>query len=165
MKHWVTFDLSTVFFWQRKLIKPFTCKSIGKTFFSFSNDYPQLGSSRWGGLRLILRRRQICKNCISQKIENKYLLHEIHWLKTGYSDVFYVYVCLSVCLSSNLCMFVGVSLFSHLYCIVIQYQLIITVLKICWKIKKQRCSIGFQRQWMICTVKTNGINQMYFTAW
>lgn len=97
MKHWVTFDLSTVFFWQRKLIKPFTCKSIGKTFFSFSNDYPQPGSSRWGGFRLTLRRRQICKNCISQKIENKYLLHEIHWLKTGYSDVFYVSLLTSVC--------------------------------------------------------------------
>lgn len=53
----------------------------------YNNDYTQPGSSRWGGLRLTLRRRQICENCISQKIANKNLLHEIHWLKTGVENM------------------------------------------------------------------------------
>lgn len=82
-------------------------------FFVFSIDNKQNGSGRLGGLKLTLRRRQICKKCTSQKIENEKLLHEIHWLKTGYSDVL-------MCLFVSLPQYV-LYMFSLLYYSVIRY--------------------------------------------
>lgn len=56
----------------------------------YNNDYtwPESSrSARCSVLRLTLRRRQICKNCTSQKIENRNLLHEIHLLETGVENM------------------------------------------------------------------------------
>lgn len=52
-----------------------------------SNNKKRNGNGRLRSLKLTLRRRQICKSCTSQKIENNKILHEIHWLKTGVQNM------------------------------------------------------------------------------